>query len=108
MFQPSTIKLDRFFVTQLPDSFIISDISKCDDYIDAINNDIDGISSFDFTSIYNDIQDFLPSPNSNYTIKFYKNSTDFNAEKDIDGSSLAISDITNYRTSLPKPTNNLG
>ena len=84
-------------VTQLPDSFIISDISKCDDYIDAINNDIDGISSFDFTSIYNDIQDFLPSPNSNYTIKFYKNSTDFNAEKDIDGSSLAISDITNYR-----------
>lgn len=84
-------------VTQLPDSLIISDISKCDDYIDAINNDIDGISSFDFTSIYNDIQDFLPSPNSNYTIKFYKNSTDFNAEKDIDGSSLAISDITNYR-----------
>lgn len=84
-------------VTQLPNSYVIPNKYKCDDYIDSVNNEYDRIASFDFTSIYNDIQAFLPPPTANYTIKFYKNLSDFNAENDINGNSLAISDITNYR-----------
>jgi gliding motility-associated-like protein len=84
-------------VTQLPSSFIILDLHKCDDYIDTTNNEYDGIATFDFTPIYNSIQAFLPPPSSNYTIKFYKNLNDFNAETDSNGISLAINPISNYR-----------
>ena len=84
-------------VTQLPNSFIIPDQRKCDDFIDSVNNEYDGVASFDLTSIFNSIQSFLPAPTSNYTIKFYKTLNDFNAETDVNGNSLAIADITNYR-----------
>lgn len=84
-------------VTQLPSSFIIPDQRKCDDFLDSVNNEYDGIASFNLTSIFNSIQSFLPAPTSNYTIKFYKTLNDFNAETDINGNSLAIADITNYR-----------
>lgn len=84
-------------VTQLPSSFIILDLHKCDDYIDATNNEYDGIANFDLTPIYNSIQAFLPPPSSNYSVKFYKNQIDFNAETDSFGNSLAINPISNYR-----------
>lgn len=84
-------------VTQLPSSFVISDLHKCDDFIDATNNEYDGIANFDLTPIYNSIQAFLPPPSSNYTINLYKNQNDFNAETDSSGNSLAINPISNYR-----------
>jgi gliding motility-associated-like protein len=52
----------------------------CDDYIDASNDDIDGIATFNFSSVTADIQAILPSPSSAYTIKYYKNETDALAE----------------------------
>ena len=84
-------------VTQLPSSFIIPNQHKCDDFVDASNNEYDGVSSFDLTAIFNSIQAFLPPPTANYSIKFYKTLNDFNAETDSSGNSLAIADITNYR-----------
>lgn len=82
-------------VSQIPPSFVIQDIHKCDDYLDATNDDRDGISGpFNFTSIKNSLQSILPPT---VTISFYRNEADFLAETDADGNSLAITDITNYR-----------
>ena len=81
-------------VTQIPSTFVIPNQYKCDDYLDASNDDRDGVSSFNFTPIYNSLSSILPS---NVSIKFYKTEADFLAETDILGNSLAIQDITNYR-----------
>lgn len=81
-------------VTQIPSTFVIPNQYKCDDYLDASNDDRDGVSSFNFTPIYNSLSAILPS---NVSIKFYKTEADFLAETDILGNSLAIQDITNYR-----------
>lgn len=82
-------------VSQIPPSYVIQNIHKCDDYLDATNDDRDGISGpFNFTSIKNSLQSILPST---VTISFYRNEADFLAETDADGNSLAITDIANYR-----------
>lgn len=82
-------------VSQIPPSFVIQDIHKCDDYLDATNDDRDGISGpFNFTTIKNSLQSILPPT---VTISFYRNEADFLAETDADGNSLAITDIANYR-----------
>lgn len=82
-------------VTQIPASFIIPNQYLCDDYLDAANNDYDGISGpFNFTAIQNSLAAILPA---NVSIKFYKTEADFLAETDAAGNSLAITNITNYR-----------
>jgi hypothetical protein len=94
----SVARLDLIVSTpQLPASFIIPNQVKCDDYINASNNEYDGIATFDFTQIYNNTLAQLPSPTSDFTIKFYKNQVDFNAENDSSGNSLAITNISTYR-----------
>jgi gliding motility-associated-like protein len=84
-------------VTQIPVSFRIPDYLVCDDFIDEVNNDKDGISSFNFSNVTQEIKNKLPSPATNYTINYYKNEADFLAETDASGNSLAIPDISNYR-----------
>ena len=84
-------------VTQIPTSFQIADYQACDDFIDEVNNDKDGISSFDFSDVIQNIKNTLPAPATNYTISYYKNETDFLAETDAFGNSLAITNISNYR-----------
>lgn len=82
-------------VTQIPSGFVIPNQYLCDDYLDAVNDDYDGISGpFNFTAIRNSLAAILPA---NVTIKFYKTQADFLAETDALGNSLAIADITNYR-----------
>jgi len=81
-------------VTQIPANFAIPIMHECDDYIDAINDDFDGISAFNFTTIQNSLLAILPT---NVSVSFYKNEVDFLAETDSDGNSLAITDISNYR-----------
>lgn len=82
-------------VTQIPANFIIPNQYLCDDYLDAVNDDYDGISGpFNFTAIRNSLNAILPA---NVSIKFYKSQADFLAETDASGNSLAIADITNYR-----------
>ncbi len=82
-------------VTQIPPGTSWS-FSACDDYIDAVNDDRDGISKFDFSSVTNNINALL-SPASNYTVSYYKNEADALAETDANGISLAITNIANYR-----------
>ncbi|MEK8180168.1 T9SS type B sorting domain-containing protein [Flavobacterium buctense] len=82
-------------VTQIPANFVIPNQYLCDDYLDAINDDYDGISGpFNFTGIQNSLAAILPN---NTTIKFYKTEADFLAETDAAGNSLAIANIANYR-----------
>jgi len=81
-------------VTQIPPNFIIPDQYRCDDYIDAANDDRDGISGFDFSAITTSLHTILPS---NVSIKYYRSQPDFLAETDASGNSLAIPDPTNYR-----------
>ncbi|QKJ64434.1 T9SS type B sorting domain-containing protein [Flavobacterium sp. M31R6] len=70
-------------------------LETCDDFIDATNDDKDGISSFDFSSVITDIQALLPSPSSNYIIKFYPNGADALAETN------TIPNPSNYRNTTP-------
>ncbi|MCF6140874.1 T9SS type B sorting domain-containing protein [Flavobacterium sp. K77] len=98
-FRVSTMTLE-VSVTQIPSSFKIDDFVQCDDYVDATNNDKDGIATFNFSSATAKIVNVLP-PGGNYTIKYYKNEADFFAETDTNGNSLEIpaASISNYRNS---------
>ncbi len=77
-------------VTQIPASFH-RDFSRCDDYLDAAHDNYDGVTTFDFSSVTNDIQtNYLPNTTT-YTINYYRTLNDalalFNP----------ITDISNYR-----------
>ncbi|MBF4472843.1 T9SS type B sorting domain-containing protein, partial [Flavobacterium sp. HJJ] len=58
-------------------------IEVCDDSIDTVNDDKDGITTFNFSAVATDIKNLLPSPSTNYTIKFYANEIDALAETNI-------------------------
>ena len=79
----------------LPNSFQ-QVFSECDDYLDINgnnninNNDIDGVSSFDFSSVTNDIVALFPT-NQSFNIGYYRNIADANS------SINEITDISNYR-----------
>ncbi|CAN1509878.1 Gliding motility-associated, C-terminal domain [Flavobacteriaceae bacterium] len=81
--------------TQINPSFKRNFDTICDDYIDAINDDKDGIATFDFSSVTTDIQTLLPAPTTNYIIKYYANEADALAEIN------AISNPANYRNTTP-------
>lgn len=81
--------------TQLPSTFH-RDFYVCDDYLDAANDDRDGISSFNFNSVTSAIQGILPV-SGNYSIKYYRNEADALSETDVAGNSLEITNISNYR-----------
>lgn len=74
---------------------------KCDD-------DRDGIIDFDFHLVTADITQNILPPTSSYTIKYFKDEADANAETDSNGNSLEISQIQtdpnsiyNYRNITP-------
>jgi gliding motility-associated-like protein len=75
--------------TQIPASFNRT-FSICDD-LGITNDDADGIATFDFSSVTNDILTLLPIPSSSYSIKYYKNEADALSESD------EIVNTTNYR-----------
>lgn len=82
-------------VTQIPANFLIPNKYLCDDFLDAVNNDRDGISGpFDFSNVTANLLAILPN---NVSIKYYKTQADFLAETDASGNSLAITNTTNYR-----------
>jgi gliding motility-associated-like protein len=83
-------------VTQIPASFQIPSSYKCDDFLDAINDDRDGVSEFNFSNVTSSIQAILTNPSA-YTIKYYKSEADFLSETDASGNSLAITNTANYR-----------
>ncbi|HEU4789524.1 MAG TPA: T9SS type B sorting domain-containing protein, partial [Flavobacterium sp.] len=78
--------------TQIPLTFSKT-FAQCDDAIAGTNTD--GIASFDFSEVTQNIQDIFPSGQL-LDITYYQNVTDALAEKN------AIADISNYRnTSSP-------
>ena len=81
--------------TQLPSTFK-RNFYVCDDYLDATNDDRDGISRFNFSSVTPAIQGILPV-SGNYSIKYYRNEADALSETDASGNSLEITNISNYR-----------
>ncbi len=75
-------------VTSIPGGYTKT-LYKCDDFLDATNNDYDGVSWFNFSNTKAEITGLLPL--GIYNIKYYKNEADFNAETDAAGNSLEIS-----------------
>ncbi|NGY38365.1 T9SS type B sorting domain-containing protein [Flavobacterium sp. XN-5] len=76
--------------TRIPASFSHS-FSECDDFIDAINDDKDGVATFNFTAVTDEIKTNYLSSSSLYSIKYYKNEADALAELN------EITNTTNYR-----------
>jgi len=72
--------------TQIPSSFSKS-FTQCDDLVSGTNTD--GIATFDFSSVTNQIQSIFPSGQL-LDITYYKNLNDALAEKN------TITDISNY------------
>ncbi len=75
--------------TNLLPSYRITVPPVCDDYLDAVNNNRDGIATFDFSWTKATILSKLP--NQNYTINYYRNQADALAQLHV------ITDISNYR-----------
>ena len=77
-------------VTQIPTGTEWN-LSQCDDYLDIVNDDKDGIAAFDFTAIQNDIQtNYLPAIGT-YTVSYYRTESEFLSEIN------PITSIDNYR-----------
>jgi len=66
------------------------DFYQCDDYVDVNNNNRDGITTFNFSEVDNEIRAIFPSGQQIF-ITYYRNEEDALAEKN------AITDISNYR-----------
>ncbi|WP_298145860.1 T9SS type B sorting domain-containing protein [Flavobacterium sp.] len=81
--------------TTIPAGTLYS-FSKCDDFVDATNDDRDGISTFDFSPAENQIRNLFGG-NPNINIRFYRTEADATVETDAAGSSLAITNINSYR-----------
>ena len=79
--------------TQIPANFNLL-FENCDDYIDATQDDYDGISVFNFSSAENSILSLLPPPASSYSIKYYETEADALSETN------EISNTTTYRNTL--------
>ncbi len=82
--------------TQIPNTFLRT-FARCDDFIDSVNNDRDGIAEFDFSNVTNDLISSVLPNTTPFTIKYYKTEADALAETDINGNSLEINNINSYR-----------
>lgn len=76
--------------TQIPSSFQ-KVFYECDDYLNANNDDTDGISSFDFSSVTAEVEDIFLATGQELTISYYRNENDALAELN------PIVDIADYR-----------
>ncbi|UQD57434.1 T9SS type B sorting domain-containing protein [Flavobacterium sp. K5-23] len=76
--------------TQIPTTYKRT-FSDCDDYIDVQNDDKDGISTFNFSSVTSEIKTLYLGSSSSYTIHYYRNETDALAEAN------EITNTSNYR-----------
>ena len=82
--------------TQVPPGYN-RDFNACDDFLDvngndnANNDDTDGITAFDFSSVKTEVEAFFVSSGQTVTATFYRNEADALAELN------AITDIANYR-----------
>uniref|UniRef100_UPI00404A74B5 T9SS type B sorting domain-containing protein n=1 Tax=Flavobacterium sp. TaxID=239 RepID=UPI00404A74B5 len=82
-------------VTQIDPSFRLY-YYECDDFLEVDNDDRDGISQFDISNALTEVENLLPT-DEQFDIQFYRNQADALAETDVNGVSLAITDLNNYR-----------
>ncbi len=75
--------------TQIPSSFQKS-FYECDDFVDLINNETDGISTFNFSTITSEIENIFPI-GQQLIINYYRNESDALAEIN------PIPAVSNYR-----------
>ena len=66
--------------TQISEATFQRNFAKCDDAIAGISSDFDGTSVFIFDTVTPEIQNLLPPPSSNYTITYYENLANAEAE----------------------------
>lgn len=64
---------------------------ECDDYVDINNDDHDGISSFDFSSVNAEVEDIFIASGQELVITYYRNEADALAEIN------PITNTSNYR-----------
>ena len=82
--------------TQVPTGYL-RNFNTCDDFLDingndnANNDDTDGITTFDFSSVKTEVEAFFVSSGQTVTATFYRNEADALAEQNV------ITDIANYR-----------
>ncbi|MFT5244097.1 MAG: gliding motility-associated-like protein [Psychroserpens sp.] len=76
--------------TQIPLSYKRT-FSNCDDNLDSLNGDTDGVSTFDFSTVTPEIKSLYLGSSTAYSISYYKNEKDALAEAD------QIVNISNYR-----------
>ena len=76
--------------TAIPSSFQRV-FNVCDDFIDDNNDDYDGISTFDFSSVTAEILAFIPANQNPLPPRYFRNQADALAEVN------EITDISNYR-----------
>lgn len=82
--------------TGIPLGFM-RNFTTCDDLLDidgndtTNNDDTDGVSSFDFSSVDEEIRNLFSAVGQQILVTYYRNEDDAAAERD------AITDITNYR-----------
>lgn len=95
-------------VTQIPANTLYQ-FYKCDDFIDNLNPDTDGIASFNFTSAVAAIQAMIPNDGNVYTLKVYASEANALAEFDANGVPLAILPVnyTNFRNTISPNVHNL-
>ncbi len=91
----STAQLNLVVSTTQINSNFKRSFTVCDDFVDATNNDKDGIAAFDFSSVTNDILAMLPPGSTNYSIKYYSTEADAFAETNV------ITNPSNYRNTTP-------
>ena len=83
----------RVSTTNIPTTFNKT-IPVCDDYIDVLQDDKDGIATFDFSSSTTELIAQLPPASSSYSVKYYESEIDALAETN------EITNTTNYRNEL--------
>ncbi|MEO8235669.1 MAG: T9SS type B sorting domain-containing protein [Flavobacterium sp.] len=83
----------QVIATQIPTTYSKS-FSSCDDYVDAANDNRDGIATFDISSVTTDLLTNVLPP-GNYNIKYYRNIADRDAQTN------PIPNITNFRNDMP-------
>jgi gliding motility-associated-like protein len=91
----SVAQLDLMVSTTQLDLTSKRTFEVCDDFIDAANDNKDGIATFDFSNVTSEIQALIPSSSQSYSIKFYVSQTDALAETN------PILNPSNYRNILP-------
>ncbi len=66
--------------TGIPTTFLQKEFYECDDYLDAINNETDGVTTFNFSSVNNEIIAIFPV-GQELIITYYRNESDAFAEE---------------------------